>query len=85
MSLLKCAKGKHCFLAGPNPVCLYCGVPEKPIIVKTQEQTITEAAFDALAAKMRLTIAAKIEKRDRDLWDAFIVTLCCASYREGKR
>ncbi len=45
-------------------------------ILKTQEQTITEAAFDAAFAKVHQTNNARFEKRDRAQWDALKAFVC---------
>jgi hypothetical protein len=47
-----------------------------PQIPKTQEQSITEAAFDAAFATVHKTNNERYEKRDRAQWDAFRLFAC---------
>ncbi len=51
-------------------------LPTIPAIFKTQEQTITEAAFDAAFAKVHQTNNARFDKRDRAQWDALRTFVC---------
>ena len=73
----------HGEFSGPVRPCPECSSQEDKrsytqygLIQKTQEQSITEAAFDAAFAKVHQTNNARFDKRDRAQWDALKAFVC---------